>query len=185
MTSYWFSDLCSLTNSFNINPFSSGDRNYRYNSLTRLIIILTIIGLFIPNQDKIMIILAGIVSIFITNAIYMFTHSKTYKAINTPVTPITTELNTANTTNGAAPTTVAAVNNAQKASEDLVINQANQNTPNYIPQNTELKKNIYFLEANQMPTNVNSVSPALNSVNPTDKTVPGAIVKTSIQEKNI
>ena len=43
MSTYWLSNFCSLF-SFNINPFYGKDRNERYNALTRLIILVTIIA---------------------------------------------------------------------------------------------------------------------------------------------
>ena len=50
MTSYWISDICVLFNSASINPFSGEDRNFRYNALTRLIILTTIVSaIFFKN----------------------------------------------------------------------------------------------------------------------------------------
>jgi hypothetical protein len=74
-TTYWLSNICSLTNSANINPFVGNDKNFKFNSLTRLIIVVTIISLFIPGQDKISIFIAGVISIALTYIIYMTTHS--------------------------------------------------------------------------------------------------------------
>ncbi len=75
MTSYWLSNICSLTNSININPFSNGDRNFRFNSLTRLIILVTIGAALFLKQNQNEILLGGAISIFISVIIYMLTHS--------------------------------------------------------------------------------------------------------------
>ena len=70
MSTYWLSNFCSLF-SFNINPFQGGDRNERYNALTRLIILVTIIA-YIVTQDQ-NVLLAGVISVIITVLIYLFT----------------------------------------------------------------------------------------------------------------
>lgn len=73
MTTYWLSDFCSLFDSFDINPFSGDDKNQKYNSLTRLIILVTLISAFIFNDEQINILIAGVVSIILSVIIYMFT----------------------------------------------------------------------------------------------------------------
>lgn len=73
MTSYWVSDYCSLFNSFSINPFSGGDKNLQYNSLTRLIIVATIIA-SIGYPDQLSTILgAGVFSVILSICIYFLT----------------------------------------------------------------------------------------------------------------
>ena len=77
MTSYWFSDRCSLLNSFNINPFTGEDKNYKYNSLTRLIIFTTLLFILLYPKFRIEIFLTGCVSIFLSIIIYINTFNKT------------------------------------------------------------------------------------------------------------
>ena len=50
MTTYWISDPCSLFNSNNINPFVSDDKNFKFNSLTRLIIVVTLFSSLLFNS---------------------------------------------------------------------------------------------------------------------------------------
>ena len=73
MSTYWLSDVCSLFSSFNLSPFS-GDKNERYNALTRLIIILTLIA-FLVTQDENALI-AGMISLILSVIIYIFTYNK-------------------------------------------------------------------------------------------------------------
>ena len=75
MTSYWISDICVLFNSASINPFSGEDRNFRYNALTRLIILTTVVSaIFFKNFKDIAI--TGIMSLLISVLIYFATFNK-------------------------------------------------------------------------------------------------------------
>lgn len=73
MTTYWLSNICSLFDSLNLNPFYSNDRNANYNALTRLIIFVTILALLMNPNDKDQILIAGGVSILLSIFIYLFT----------------------------------------------------------------------------------------------------------------
>jgi len=80
MTSYWISDICVLFNSFEINPFRGTDRNFKYNALTRLIILTTILGcVFFKNVNEIGI--TGAISLLISVLIYFvsFNRDMNYK----------------------------------------------------------------------------------------------------------
>lgn len=70
MTTYWLSDTCALLNSFNIIPFGNEDINEDYNSLTRLIILVTVVLAFIKPEEYVNILLTGVVSICITVIFY-------------------------------------------------------------------------------------------------------------------
>jgi hypothetical protein len=75
MTSYWISDICILFNSFEINPFVGPDKNFKYNALTRLIILITLISaIFFDNYKDIG--LAGLISLMLSVIIYFVTFNK-------------------------------------------------------------------------------------------------------------
>ena len=127
MTSYWLSNFCALYSSLNIIPFIGNDKNFQYNSLTRLIILVTIIS-YIYTQD-INVILAGISSVTISVVIYFLTFNTksvenlSEKYLDKNETP------------------------ADKIiKDDIVINQQNQITLDYSPPDTDdLRKHIFFL----------------------------------------
>ena len=75
MTTFWLSDFCSLLNSININPFVGEDKNFQFNSLTRLIILLTLLGALLSQESSNQIFLAGAISIFLIVVIYMLTYN--------------------------------------------------------------------------------------------------------------
>jgi hypothetical protein len=80
MTSYWISDICILFNSFEINPFSGKDKNFRYNALTRLIILTTVLSaIFFNNFNE--IVITGGISLLISVLIYFvsFNRDLSYK----------------------------------------------------------------------------------------------------------
>lgn len=70
MTTYWLSDTCALFKSFNIIPFGNEDLNEDYNSLTRLIILVTVVLAFMRPEDYVNILLTGVISICITVMFY-------------------------------------------------------------------------------------------------------------------
>ena len=75
MTTFWLSDICSLLNSININPFKGNDKNFQFNSLTRLIILITLIGAILFQDSSNYILLAGSTSVFLVIVIYMLTYN--------------------------------------------------------------------------------------------------------------
>lgn len=81
MTTYWLSNICSLFDSVNLNPFYSNGRNANYNALTRLIIFVTIVALLINPNDKEQILIAGGASILLSIIIYLFTMNVERKEI--------------------------------------------------------------------------------------------------------
>jgi hypothetical protein len=82
MTTYWFSDICSLFNSFEINPFSGPDKNFKYNSLTRLIILISVTASICTGQYM-QFSIAGIISIILSLLIYFATFNKDMLYANT------------------------------------------------------------------------------------------------------
>lgn len=169
-STFWLSDICSLTNSMNINPFVSGDRNFKYNSLTRLIILVTIISLFIPNQNKIIIFTAGLISLYLTYIIYMITHSSE---------KMSNELNEA--------TTAEATTTPVEQPLDHDINKANLVTLDYTPPNTDLKEGQLFLKPNEMPASITATPSAVSNIETMHKSVPTSNVKQlqSLLDRNL
>ena len=136
MTSYWLSDFCSLTNSFNINPFSGEDKNFQYNSLTRLIILVTVVSAFILPNETVSIIISGILSVVISAFVYFLTFNKTgvEKLENIDGVHVTEQ--------------------GSKNLEDASVNSANLVTLDYVPNDTEKKKHIFMLEGDKMPDKI-------------------------------
>lgn len=128
MTSYWLSNFCALFSSLNVIPFAGEDKNYQYNSLTRLIILVTILG-YIYTEDA-NVIFSGILSLTLTVVFYFVTFNKpsvensieNYKLEKKTPADITTE-------------------------KDEIQNQINQITLDYSPPDTDdMRKHLYFLD---------------------------------------
>jgi len=138
MTSYWLSNFCSLFSSLNVIPFISDDKNYQYNSLTRLIILVTILG-YIYTQD-INVVFSGLISLTLSVVFYFITFNKlgvenyveNYKLeAETPADKIT--------------------------AADEIQNQMNQVTLDYTPPDTDdQRKHIYFLDGDQSKSKITS-----------------------------
>jgi hypothetical protein len=75
MTSYWISDICILFNSFEINPFRGTDRNFRYNALTRLIILTTVLSAILFGNFK-EVGVTGLISLIISVLIYFVSFNR-------------------------------------------------------------------------------------------------------------
>lgn len=136
MTSYWLSNFCSLFSSVNIIPFTSDDKNYQYNSLTRLIILVTVLG-YIYTQD-INVIYSGLVSLTLSVVFYFLT-------FNTPGAENSIEnYKLENETSADKITT-----------SDELQNQLNQVSLDYTPPDTDDKrKHIYFLEGDKSKSKI-------------------------------
>ncbi len=85
MVNYWYSDPCILFSSLNIFPFLGESQNDNYNSLTRLIILITIIATIFSGDYYLQVIALGISSIFLSVIIYDATHSDAVDRV-TPIT---------------------------------------------------------------------------------------------------
>jgi len=165
MTSYWLSNICSLTNSVNINPFSDGDKNFRFNSLTRLIILVTIGAYIFSGKNKTEILMGGVISIFLSIIIYMITYNsgKMSKELNViPYSPNNFNIKDKKTL---------------KELSDHDINMANQITLDYTPPNTKLKEGSYFLKPNEMPPTVLKTEVDTKKLLSTGKQTPNGSVK--------
>ena len=136
MTSYWLSNFCSLFSSVNIIPFTSDDKNYQYNSLTRLIILVTILG-YIYTQD-INVIYSGLVSLTLSVVFYFLT------------------FNTPGVENSIENYKLEKETPADKIamSDELQI-QLNQVSLDYTPPDTDDQRNhIYFLDGDQSKSKI-------------------------------
>ena len=136
MTSYWLSDICSLTNSLNINPFYGDDKNFQYNSLTRLIILITIVSAYFFQNEMISILISGVLSIVISAFIYYLTFNKTgaEKLENIDGVHVTEQ--------------------GSKNLEDTSVNSTNLITLDYVPNYTNKKKHTFMLDGNKMPDSI-------------------------------
>ena len=84
MTTYWISDPCSLFNSNNINPFVSDDKNFKFNSLTRLIIVVTLFSSLLFSSMNTEILVAGVISLTLSVVIYLLTYNSNGSVGNPP-----------------------------------------------------------------------------------------------------
>ena len=158
MTTYWLSDFCSLFNSANINPFWGDDKNFKFNSLTRLIILITTVSALVFKEHTNEILIAGGISVFVSVIIYMLTYNSAEMASFMP------ELRTFAETQ--AEKTKSFIKSREeiireglskmgaRSLQDTAVNQENEITLDWTPPNTDLKKGTYFLDGNKMPSAV-------------------------------
>tara|TARA_B100001142_G_scaffold300746_1_gene325775 strand:+ start:342 stop:878 length:537 start_codon:yes stop_codon:yes gene_type:complete len=175
MTSYWLSDICSLTNSVNINPLAEGDKNFKFNSLTRLIIFVTIISTFLPEQNTDTILLAGCISVVLSIVIYMLTHNSGKKSL---------ELNVDNDINNDNDNNIILVDN-KKESLDHDVNMQNHVTLDFSIRNTDKIKKKLFLDKDDSPDNVTKTVIKKSDILTTGKQIPTDSVKKSLLGKNL
>ena len=163
MTTYWLSDFCSLFNSTNINPFEGDDKNFKFNSLTRLIILVTIVCAIVFSSNSNEIFLGGAISIFLSVVIYMLTYNSAEMSLNVEkqlksyadaeriIKEQQDELK------------IGLSKTGEEIIDDYNANVANEVTLDYVPPNTDLSKQKMFLDGNGMPDNV-----VKTTVNPKD-----------------
>ncbi len=70
---YWFSNPCALFSSFNIIPFLDSDPNESYNSLSRLIIVFTVVFAIFSGNYYLLILGIGTLSFLVSLMIYLVT----------------------------------------------------------------------------------------------------------------
>ena len=161
MTTYWLSDFCSLFNSTNINPFLGEDKNFKFNSLTRLIILVTVVSALVFRAHANEILLAGGISVFVSVIIYMLTYNSAdipmemptsvpeFKKIAEPQIKKTKEMSDQEKHVRESLSEMGA-----RSLQDTDANVQNEVTLSWSPPNTDLKKSSYFLEGNKMPSSV-------------------------------
>ena len=159
MTSYWLSNYCSLFSSFNIIPFIGDNKNYQYNSLTRLIILMTLLGYLYTLEIN--VIYSGITSLLISVIFYFvtFNSSSVEKSVENPSVENKTP--------------------ADKLTEsDDLKNQLNQVSLDYTPPDTDDKrKHIYFLDGDQSSSKITNVDIDSSEFLPSGPRVVNAITK--------
>jgi len=187
MTTYWLSDFCSLSNSSNINPFLGYDKNFKFNSLTRLIIVVTVLFALILNSHANEIFLAGGISLFLSVIIYMLTYNSAEMSLE-----LNKELKTYTEAQGLIKSRQEnlKVGLSKMGAETIIdndVNVENEVTLDYSPPNTQLKKCIYFLEGNKMPSRVVATKRNPSEYLSTGKQVPTGTVKQlySLIRKNL
>ena len=182
MSTYWLSNFCLLF-SFNINPFQGSDRNERYNALTRLIILVTIIAYILTRDQNVLI--AGTISVIITVLIYLFTFnsSVSFKTVDDyaqkdnvlgyhgdiiklPATPNISGSLHPNDPNAAENLLQGQYDNAMENATPLgkqlyrddLINARTGMSLGFVPRNREDDSSqVYFMKGNQMPNFAKSV----------------------------
>tara|TARA_Y100001963_G_C6784405_1_gene451786 strand:+ start:2828 stop:3391 length:564 start_codon:yes stop_codon:yes gene_type:complete len=184
MTTYWLSDFCSLVNSLNINPFTGEDKNFRYNSLTRLIILLTLVGAIYYSKNSVQIFIAGGISIFLSVVIYFLTYNSSELSFiqdneynrDESMEQIKNKID--DLLKSTPPT---------KSAKDKIVNNENHITLAYTPPDTDKKKHIYFLEGNKMPSKVVTTQRDSSNYLSTGKQTPVGVVKQlrSLIKKNL
>ena len=154
MKTYWFSDFCSLFNSLNINPFVGTDKNFQFNSLTRLIIFMTFLCAILFQDSRNQIFLGGAISIFLSVIIYMLTYNSSEMS-----TRFTGELKSYIDSQKIIEDQdenlkIGLSKMGEVVLEDQKINVENEVTLDYVPRNTKNIKTVMFLEGNKMPSHI-------------------------------
>tara|TARA_B100001173_G_C15945649_1_gene529078 strand:- start:612 stop:1175 length:564 start_codon:yes stop_codon:yes gene_type:complete len=151
MTTYWLSDFCSIFNSLNIIPFIGEDKNFKYNSLTRLIILITLVGAIYYNNNSVQIFIAGGISIFLSIVFYFLTYNSSELSFNKDKEHNNYESmeKIKNKINDLINSTAQA-----KSNKDKNVNNENHITLEYTPPDTDKSKQMYFFDGNKMPNKV-------------------------------
>tara|TARA_Y100000992_G_C21228015_1_gene473936 strand:- start:84 stop:629 length:546 start_codon:yes stop_codon:yes gene_type:complete len=151
MTTYWLSDFCSLFNSLNINPFIGDDKNFQFNSLTRLIIFITFVCAILFQDSSNQIFLGGAISIFLSVVIYMLTYNSSEMS-----TSFTAELKT-----HICPETIKkSLRGFSKTAEEIILEDKQKRLENevtlnnYFSRDTKHIKAGVFLERDKTPQHV-------------------------------
>ena len=180
MTSYWFSDFCALFNSFSINPLAGSDKNFQYNSLTRLIIVLSLVGSLIYQDDYIGILVTGVFSVILSVAIYFLT-------LNSPTGVENRVIANSNIEYSGEEYAGGLTNQGRNILEDYETNTKNSFLINHPIVDTESIKHKFFLEGNKTPKEVTKEIIPPNTQNQFAQQVMSGTVKqlNSLQNKNI
>ena len=181
MTTYWFSDFSSLFKSININPFMGQDKNFKYNSLTRLIVLITVISSILFNDNINEILIAGIISLSLSVIIYLSTYNsqETYKSQDTYISAAKAykdatkiaEEQKYNLTIDSTPISEIIV-------KDYIQNVKNQVAIRHSPMDTEKLKGMSFLDGDKSPAIVTH-----KYLNPYDYVSHGDQVQTGTMKK--
>jgi hypothetical protein len=144
MTSYWFTDLCAIFNSFSINPFYGKDKNQQYNSLTRLIIVATIIAAINYPDDYKIIVSTGMFSILLSVCIYFLTLNSSNSIESRTISNLQTEFANEEDRGGLT-------NRGKELLKDYNINTKNSFLINHPSLDTESIKHRFVMDGNKTP----------------------------------
>lgn len=154
MTTYWLSDFCSLFNSANINPFVGEDKNFKFNSLTRLIIIVTLVSASLNQAISNEIFLGGAISIFLSIIIYMLTYNSAEMSLETEKELKSYIDSQKILENQQEDLKIGLSKAGEVIIDDYTTNVQNEVTLDYTPPDTYKSKQKYFFDGNKMPNNV-------------------------------
>lgn len=159
MTSYWLSNFCALFASLNVIPFIGEDKNYQYNSLTRLIILVTILG-YVYTED-INVLFSGLLSLTLSVVFYFLTFNT--KSAEHSIDNYRLEKET--------PADII-------TQKDEIQNQMNQISLDYSPNDTDDKrKHLYFLDGDRSQSKITDVVIDPSEFLPSGPKVVNSIVK--------
>tara|TARA_B100000902_G_scaffold398643_1_gene466195 strand:- start:5372 stop:5926 length:555 start_codon:yes stop_codon:yes gene_type:complete len=175
MTSYWFTDLCAIFNSFSINPFYGRDKNQQYNSLTRLIILSTIIAAFNYPKDYAVILSAGLFSILLSVCIYFITLNSSNSVDTRTITDLSTEFSNEEDRGGLT-------NRGKELLEDYNTNTKNSFLINHPTLDTDNIKHRFILDGNKTPKSITNENKVLK--NPDNKVYGKQIMTGTIKQLN-
>lgn len=147
MTTYWFTDLCALFNSISINPFYGTDKNYQYNSLTRLIIVVTIIAAIKYPKDRLKIISSGAFSLLLSVCVYFITLNSASAVESRTIQDLPTDFSNIEDRGGLT-------NQGKKLLEDYNTNTKNSLLINHQTRDTENIKHRFMLDGDKSPNKI-------------------------------
>jgi hypothetical protein len=179
MTTYWFSDICVLFSSLDINPFSNGDRNLRYNALTRLILLISII-IAMFSENYLDVVIAGLISVIASLIIYFISLNGAFLYENSQVILKDTESQDLKNSSELEKIKL----------EDENVNAKNLSISKFKgDHNTDDLSRMFFLNMGNKKSKVVSKSNDLNSekynISPVKDVIIGAKVMTDVLKKDI
>jgi hypothetical protein len=156
MTTYWISDVCSLFNSFNINPFTGEDKNYKFNSLTRLIIVVTLLSAILFNNNSKDILIAGAFSLVLSIIIYLITYNSKVEMLKKSDEDnyLLQGYKNAEISLEDQQKIKAITPAGKNIEEDVIQNVKNLVSLDYVPRDTEQMKTTFFLN----PADTNNIN---------------------------
>lgn len=147
MTSYWFSDSCALFNSISINPFYGTDKNYQYNSLTRLIIVVTIAAAIKYPRDYVMILSTGLFSVLLSVCVYFVTLNSSAAVESRTIKDLPTDFSNIEDMGGLT-------NHGKDLLKDYNTNTKNSFLINRPIKNTDNLKHKFILDGDKTPKKI-------------------------------
>ncbi len=158
MTSYWFSDLCALFNSISINPFYGTDKNYQYNSLTRLIIVVSLAFAYNYPEDYVIILATGLFSVLLSVCVYFVTLNSSAAVESRTIQDLPTDFSKIEDKGGLT-------NHGKDLLKDYNTNTKNSFLINRPVKNTDNIKHRFMLDGDKSPKNITNeeIPPDVNN----------------------